>query len=53
VADLEDVPAEIKNELEFIGVSRMEDVLKLALEDPSRLKLDAVERAKVEAAPAS
>jgi ATP-dependent Lon protease len=53
VADLEEVPAEIKNELEFIGVSRMEDVLKLALEDPSRLRLDAVEPAKAEAAPAS
>ena len=53
VADLEEVPAEIKNELEFIGVSRMEDVLKLALEDPSRLKLDAPEPAKAEAAPAS
>jgi ATP-dependent Lon protease len=53
VADLEEVPAEIKAELEFIGVSRMEDVLKLALEDPSRLKLDPVEPAKAEAAPAS
>ncbi len=53
VADLEEVPAEIKNELEFIGVSRMEDVLKLALEDPTRLKLDPVEPPKAEAAPAA
>ncbi len=40
VADLEEVPQEIKNELEFFGVSRMDEVLKLALEDPSKIKLD-------------
>ena len=40
MADLEDVPAEIKAELEFIGVSRMDQVLQNALEEPGRLKLD-------------
>jgi len=40
VADLEEVPQEIKSELEFIGVSRMDEVLRHALEDPSRVKID-------------
>jgi ATP-dependent Lon protease len=40
VADLEEVPAEIKNELEFIGVSRMDEVLRAALEEPGKIHLD-------------
>jgi ATP-dependent Lon protease len=43
VADLEEVPAEIKNELEFIGVTHMTEVLKLALEEPDKLDLPAIE----------
>ena len=43
VADLEEVPQEIKTELEFIGVSRMTEVLKLALEEPDKLDLPAIE----------
>ena len=41
VADLEEVPKEIKDELEFIGVSHMTEVLKLALEEPDKLDLPA------------
>jgi ATP-dependent Lon protease len=33
VADLEDVPAEVKNDLEFVAVSKMEQVLDAALEE--------------------
>ncbi len=33
VADLEDVPAEVKNDLEFIPVGKMEQVLAAALEE--------------------
>jgi ATP-dependent Lon protease len=40
LADLEEVPAEIKNELEFIGVSRMDEVLRAALEEPGKIHLD-------------
>ncbi|MBX3272183.1 MAG: endopeptidase La [Sandaracinaceae bacterium] len=43
VADLEEVPAEIKEELEFIGVSHMTEVLELALEEPGKLDLPAIE----------
>ncbi len=55
VADLEEVPQEIKSELEFIGVSRMDEVLRNALEDPSRVKIDlaAEERKAAEANPAT
>ncbi|MCB9596237.1 MAG: endopeptidase La [Sandaracinaceae bacterium] len=42
VADLEEVPAEIKEELEFIGVSHMTEVLELALETPEKLDLPAI-----------
>ena len=45
VADLEEVPAEIKNELEFIGVSRMDEVLKNALEEPEKLQLEEIAQA--------
>ncbi len=40
VADLEEVPAEVQQELEFIGVSRMDEVLRAALEDGSKISLD-------------
>jgi ATP-dependent Lon protease len=40
VADLEEVPAEIQQELEFIGVARIDEVLRAALEDPTKIKLD-------------
>jgi ATP-dependent Lon protease len=40
VADLEEVPAEIQQELEFIGVSRMDEVLRAALVEGSQIKLD-------------
>ncbi|MBZ0118203.1 MAG: endopeptidase La, partial [Sandaracinaceae bacterium] len=43
LADLEEVPAEIKSELEFIGVAHMTEVLKLALEEPDKLDLPAIE----------
>lgn len=43
LADLEEVPPEIKNELEFIGVTHMTEVLKLALEEPEKLDLPAIE----------
>jgi len=40
LADLEEVPAEIQNELEFIGVSRVDEVLRAALEEPGKIRLD-------------
>ena len=40
VADLEEVPAEIQQELEFIGVSRVDEVLRAALVEGSQIKLD-------------
>jgi ATP-dependent Lon protease len=40
LADLEEVPAEIQSELEFIGVSRVDEVLRAALEEPSKIRLD-------------
>jgi ATP-dependent Lon protease len=52
VADLEEVPQEIKNELEFISVSKMDDVLEAALEDPGKLKLKQEAPATAGAAPA-
>jgi ATP-dependent Lon protease len=43
VADLEEVPEEIRESMEFIGVSKMTEVLQLALEEPSKLDLPAIE----------
>jgi len=43
LADLEEVPDEIKEELEFIGVSHMYEVLELALEEPGKLDLPSIE----------
>ncbi len=39
IADLEEVPQEIRDTLEFISVSRMDEVLAAALEDPSKITL--------------
>ncbi len=39
VADLEEVPDEIREELEFVPVKKMDDVLANALVDPDRLNL--------------
>jgi ATP-dependent Lon protease len=52
VADLEEVPQEIKNELEFVSVSKMDDVLESALDEPQRLKLKQEPQAQTGAAPA-
>ena len=40
MADLEEVPQEIRDELEFVPVKRMNEVLKFALSHPERLDLD-------------
>jgi len=39
VADLEEVPQEIRDTLEFVPVSKMDEVLAAALEEPERLNL--------------
>jgi len=39
VADLDEVPQEVRDELEFVPVSKMDDVLRAALEHPEKLKL--------------
>jgi len=39
VADLDEVPQEVRDDLEFIPVSRMDDVLMAALEKPGKLDL--------------
>jgi ATP-dependent Lon protease len=52
VADLEEVPDEIKNELEFVAAAKMDDVLEAALEEPQRLKLKVETPATTGAAPA-
>jgi ATP-dependent Lon protease len=39
VADLDEVPQEVRDELEFIPVTKMDEVLAAALEDPSKLDL--------------
>ena len=46
MADLEDVPEEVKRELEFISVSKMDEVLKNALVDPKGLKLELADTSK-------
>jgi ATP-dependent Lon protease len=40
VADLEEVPQEVREELDFVPVSKMDDVLRAALEHPEKLKLE-------------
>ncbi len=39
VADLDEVPQEVRDELEFIPVSKMDEVLLAALEEPEKLDL--------------
>jgi ATP-dependent Lon protease len=45
-ADLEEVPQEVRDELEFHPVSKMEDVLRYALTQPDKLDLNPVEKKK-------
>jgi ATP-dependent Lon protease len=40
VADLEEVPQEIRDTLEFVSVTKVDEVLAAALDEPGRLKLD-------------
>ncbi|MBW2720159.1 MAG: hypothetical protein JRD94_16900, partial [Deltaproteobacteria bacterium] len=40
VADLDEIPAEVRETLEFIPVSKMDAVLANALLDPDRLELN-------------
>jgi ATP-dependent Lon protease len=39
IADLDEVPQEVRDELEFIPVTKMEEVLAAALEEPTKLDL--------------
>jgi ATP-dependent Lon protease len=39
MADIEEVPQEVRDELEFHPVQKMEDVLRFALTQPEKLKL--------------
>ena len=39
MADLDEVPQEVRDELEFVPVTKMDEVLYEALEDPSKLEL--------------
>jgi ATP-dependent Lon protease len=41
LADLDEVPQEVRDELEFIPVSKMDEVLAAALEEPGKLDLKA------------
>jgi ATP-dependent Lon protease len=50
-ADLEEVPAEVKNDLEFLFVSKMDQVLEGALEEMPKPKAD--EKAAQPAPPAT
>jgi ATP-dependent Lon protease len=44
MADIEEVPQEVRDELEFHPVQKMEDVLRFALTAPEKLKLGAPEK---------
>jgi len=46
--DLIDVPEEVKNEIEIIGVKRMDEVLALALKDPPQGIIDLAAQARAE-----
>jgi ATP-dependent Lon protease len=43
-ADLDEVPQEVRDELEFIPVSKMDEVLLATLEEPEKLDLKAAEQ---------
>ena len=40
MADIEEVPQEIRDTLEFVPVTKMDQVLAAALVDPAKLDLD-------------
>jgi hypothetical protein len=44
MADIEEVPQEVREELEFHPVTKMEEVLQLALTAPDKLKLGGGEK---------
>jgi ATP-dependent Lon protease len=44
MADIEEVPQEVRDELEFHPVQKMEDVLRFALTAPEKLKLSTPEK---------
>ncbi len=46
--DLVDVPMEVRNEMEILGVKRMDEVLALALKDPPQSILDIAKAALAE-----
>jgi ATP-dependent Lon protease len=41
VADLDEVPQEVRDDLEFVPVTKMDEVLVAALEEPEKLDLKA------------
>jgi ATP-dependent Lon protease len=49
VGDLDEVPQEVRDELEFIPVSKMDEVLLAALEEPGKLDLKLPEPSADEA----
>jgi ATP-dependent Lon protease len=50
-ADLDEVPAEVKNDLEFVFVSKMDQVLEAALEEMPKPKADEKRRSRHRHAP--
>jgi len=46
MADIEEVPQEVRDDLEFHPVQKMEDVLRFALTQPEKLKLGVPEKAE-------
>jgi ATP-dependent Lon protease len=49
VADLEEVPQEVRDELEFVPVSKVDEVLANALTEPDQLKLELGGEAQAQA----
>jgi ATP-dependent Lon protease len=49
-ADLDEVPQEVRDELEFVPVTKMDEVLLAALEEPERLDLKLPEPSEESAA---
>ena len=43
MADLDEVPQEVRDELEFVPVTKMDEVLSAALEEPDKLDLKVPE----------
>ena len=48
-----DVPAEVKSEMEILGVKRMDEVLALALKDPPPSIVDLAKAAHLESHPSA